>query len=358
MIWLTWRQFRVQAVAVLGALAAAAVLLAVTGPQLADMFRRHGDRLLRPARPRRHQDGDLRRRDWSSSTLVPAVVGVFWGAPLVARELEAGTHRLVWNQSVTRTRWLAIKLGARRPGAALAGLSGLALTWWCAPLDDAIAQGYNDRGTVQHAAAVAGAVRRPGHRAAGHDGPGPRRRGHRGDAAAPHGRGDGGDAGRGHRRPDRDAGAGAGASADPEAAHHHDHPGQAHGALDLRQNRGSLTNGDLEARRSPIDSPGAWITYEPRPSTLRTTWSPSYRPGPTTARHRPARPTRQCRTPASSGSPTRVTASTSSTCRPPVLAAPAGRDGHPARRGGLLLTGFCFWRIRRDFTLTDARRPV
>jgi hypothetical protein len=33
-----------------------------------------------------------------------------WGAPLVARELEAGTFRLTWNQSITRTRWLAVKL--------------------------------------------------------------------------------------------------------------------------------------------------------------------------------------------------------------------------------------------------------
>ena len=43
--------------------------------------------------------------------VLPALIGIFWGAPLIARELEAGTHRLVWNQSVTRTRWLAVKLG-------------------------------------------------------------------------------------------------------------------------------------------------------------------------------------------------------------------------------------------------------
>src|SRR5262245_11880941 len=42
--------------------------------------------------------------------LVPALIGAFWGAPLVARELETGTHRLVWNQSVPRRRWLAVKL--------------------------------------------------------------------------------------------------------------------------------------------------------------------------------------------------------------------------------------------------------
>ena len=42
---------------------------------------------------------------------MPALIGAFWGAPLITREFEAGTFRLAWNQSVTRARWLAIKLG-------------------------------------------------------------------------------------------------------------------------------------------------------------------------------------------------------------------------------------------------------
>ena len=41
---------------------------------------------------------------------VPALIGIFWGAPLIGRELETGTHQLAWNQTVTRTRWLAVKL--------------------------------------------------------------------------------------------------------------------------------------------------------------------------------------------------------------------------------------------------------
>jgi ABC-type transport system involved in multi-copper enzyme maturation permease subunit len=43
--------------------------------------------------------------------LAPALIGMFWGAPLVAREMEAGTFRLAWSQSVSRMRWLAVKLG-------------------------------------------------------------------------------------------------------------------------------------------------------------------------------------------------------------------------------------------------------
>ena len=42
--------------------------------------------------------------------VLPALAGAFIGAPIVAREVENGTHRLVWTQGVTRARWLATKL--------------------------------------------------------------------------------------------------------------------------------------------------------------------------------------------------------------------------------------------------------
>ena len=38
MIWLTWRQFRVQALTAAAALAAFAILLAATGPHLASLY--------------------------------------------------------------------------------------------------------------------------------------------------------------------------------------------------------------------------------------------------------------------------------------------------------------------------------
>jgi ABC-2 family transporter protein len=58
---------------------------------------------------------------------------------LIARELEAGTHRLVWNQSISRTRWLVTKLAFTGLSAiALTGLLSLAVTWWSDPIDDAI----------------------------------------------------------------------------------------------------------------------------------------------------------------------------------------------------------------------------
>jgi hypothetical protein len=137
MIWLTWRQLRLQATAVYVAVAAAAVVLAVTGPHLADLAQLGGsvfDRLT-------STDRTLFYAGIVVVAAAPALVGAFWGAPLVARELESGTHRLVWSQSITRTRWLAVKLGASVLGVAVAvGLLSLAVTWWSQPIDGALSQ--------------------------------------------------------------------------------------------------------------------------------------------------------------------------------------------------------------------------
>jgi hypothetical protein len=66
----------------------------------------------------------------------PALIGIFWGAPLVARELENHTFRLAWTQSVSRTRWLALKLGlVGLASMAAAGLLSLMVTWWSSPFD-------------------------------------------------------------------------------------------------------------------------------------------------------------------------------------------------------------------------------
>jgi ABC-type transport system involved in multi-copper enzyme maturation permease subunit len=69
---------------------------------------------------------------------LPAVLGMFWGAPLVARELESGTFRLAWTQGRSRMRWLGAKLAVVGLAAlAIAGLTSLALTWWWSPVGHA-----------------------------------------------------------------------------------------------------------------------------------------------------------------------------------------------------------------------------
>ncbi|GAA3214722.1 hypothetical protein ACFO1B_12450 [Dactylosporangium siamense] len=68
--------------------------------------------------------------------LAPMLLGVFWGGPLVARELEQGTHRLVWTQSHGRGRWLAARLGLYLAGAvAVTAIMTEVMTWWFKPLE-------------------------------------------------------------------------------------------------------------------------------------------------------------------------------------------------------------------------------
>jgi len=153
MIRLAMLQFRIQAVTAAVALATFAVLLAATGPHLASLYaadglgRCHGSSCLSPAS---YFTGSLSRSPYGVlfllSTgiilLAPAVIGLFWGAPLIARELETGTAALAWNQSVTRTRWLAVKLAIGALAAmALTEALSLMQTWWEAPISQAVADG-------------------------------------------------------------------------------------------------------------------------------------------------------------------------------------------------------------------------
>jgi ABC-type transport system involved in multi-copper enzyme maturation permease subunit len=147
MIWLTWRQFRTQAWAGVAILVVVAAALAATAPGLYDLYDRSGLAACTTdcggiadtfkAEVSRSAAGALYLGATALMFLLPALIGVFWGAPLVARELETGTHRLVWSQTVTRERWLAVKLAGVGLGTMLvAGLISLAVTWWAGPIDE------------------------------------------------------------------------------------------------------------------------------------------------------------------------------------------------------------------------------
>lgn len=57
-----------------------------------------------------------------------------WGAPLLAREFEDGTHSLVWTQGVTRRRWLIRTVTwAVLASAVWAGAMAALVTWWRLP---------------------------------------------------------------------------------------------------------------------------------------------------------------------------------------------------------------------------------
>ncbi|MEU7603462.1 ABC transporter permease subunit [Streptomyces sp. NPDC041003] len=140
MIWLTWRQYRVQSLVAIAALAVAAMFLVVTGLQMRDLYDStvagcQGD----CERARNALVVEYRTLTYYVTSLLlaaPGVIGVFWGAPLIARELETGTHRLVWNQSITRGRWILVKLGAvGLVAVAVTGALSLLVTWWASPID-------------------------------------------------------------------------------------------------------------------------------------------------------------------------------------------------------------------------------
>lgn len=149
MTWLTWRQSRAQLIGAAAALAGLAVVLAITGPNMVHLFDTSGVAGCRtPASCQTLSsnfgnklpqiDPILYAIGTGILLLAPGLVGVFWGAPLVAREVEARTLSLAWNQTVTRTGWMAVKLCVLGLlTAATAGLLSLMLTWWSSPLDTA-----------------------------------------------------------------------------------------------------------------------------------------------------------------------------------------------------------------------------
>jgi hypothetical protein len=142
MIWLTWRQFRTQAALAVGALVVVGLVLAITGSHLMDVYsstvvncQAHNDC---PAAVEAFSTTYRELQGWLGALMyvVPALVGIFWGAPLVARELESGTFRMAWTQTVTRTRWLIAKLALVGFAAiAAAGIFSLMVTWWSSRLD-------------------------------------------------------------------------------------------------------------------------------------------------------------------------------------------------------------------------------
>jgi hypothetical protein len=143
MIAFSWRQFRSQATVGIAALAVIAVVLVVTGPHLVSVYddavtacTASGGQSAACNNPVTSTYGGLRIAMITLVLVVPALIGMFWGAPLIAHELETGTFRLAWTQSVSRLRWLWVKLGLVGVASMVAaGLLSLIVTWWTSPID-------------------------------------------------------------------------------------------------------------------------------------------------------------------------------------------------------------------------------
>ena len=145
MAWVTWRQHRHQLLVGLSLIAALACAALVTGLPMHAAYQREALSSCLPPTARsgcdiivRHFQSEFGSRVDVAGYLIllPALVGMFIGAPLLARELELGTHRFAWTQSLTRHRWLLSKtlLLALAVAAGAAVLSAVVM-WWRQPFD-------------------------------------------------------------------------------------------------------------------------------------------------------------------------------------------------------------------------------
>jgi hypothetical protein len=142
MIWLSWRQHRGHLLgAVLGIALLAVAYLAMRGSLVA-YLRDSGltSCLAQPNEGCGNLIGGLRGKypglldALPYLNLAPALVGLFWGAPLVAGEVESGTYRLVWTQGVGRQRWLWTKVTLLAAGCVVFGVaSGVVDRWFLDP---------------------------------------------------------------------------------------------------------------------------------------------------------------------------------------------------------------------------------
>ena len=143
MIWLTWRQHRKQAMYTVIGLAALAAFIVPTGLAMHRDF----DRLVVRGCAANTLDMPCDGfHDFSTTygsyiyacvllLIVPLLFGLFWGAPLIAREIEQGTHRMIWTQGISRRHWALAKVGLLSGAVTvLAVVYGLGISWWYEPL--------------------------------------------------------------------------------------------------------------------------------------------------------------------------------------------------------------------------------
>jgi hypothetical protein len=145
MIWLTWRQQRLEALIGASVAVALTALLILTGLHITEIYNqgRLAACSLGHAQPASCGEGVLHFEARFSSlvnlsnwfNIVPLLVGILAAAPIVL-EFEQGTYRLAWTQTVTRRRWLATRLTLAFGLAVAAGLCfSVLMTWWRGPFD-------------------------------------------------------------------------------------------------------------------------------------------------------------------------------------------------------------------------------
>src|SRR4029450_7813836 len=145
MAWVTWRQHRHQLLIALAVLVGLALAGVGSGLPMRAAYHREALSQCLPSGTRsgcdiivRHFQSEFGGLGDAARYLIvlPALVGLFVGAPLLARELEHGTHRFAWTQSITRRRWLLSKELLIALAVTLRGLVlSAVVTWWRQPFD-------------------------------------------------------------------------------------------------------------------------------------------------------------------------------------------------------------------------------
>jgi hypothetical protein len=147
MIWVTWRQHRTQAIACAAIFCLLAIVAIPIGLWMRSTFssdgltaclaRSGGADCQGAIASFTHKFSSGLTAGMSVSMLaIPAFLGAIMGPLLLGRELEQGTWRLAWSQTVPRTRWLVIKLVLVTGGLVVFGAAmSLMAGWFLGPLD-------------------------------------------------------------------------------------------------------------------------------------------------------------------------------------------------------------------------------
>ncbi|MET1072561.1 MAG: ABC transporter permease [Umezawaea sp.] len=142
MIWVSWRLQRLQLITLLGMLVVGAGAVVLLRSSMIDDIDSLQIAHCTTQAPEVCQSSDsvgLFKATWMTMLNLgqgailsfPALIGVFIGAPLFARELEQGTHVLAFTQSVSRTRWMFSKLVvALAPALIVLIVLQWLVSWW------------------------------------------------------------------------------------------------------------------------------------------------------------------------------------------------------------------------------------
>ena len=143
--WVTWRQHRFALAGLLVVLGGVGISMLFNGLAMHSAYTRLGlstcGKLSDPSCQNQLTTFQQQYMGWSDHLpqlvmLMPGLIGVFVGAPLVARELESGTFRFVWTLARSRVQWVLTKLVLLAAALTVGTLAFSALaTWWYGPFD-------------------------------------------------------------------------------------------------------------------------------------------------------------------------------------------------------------------------------